>query len=70
MKMFVFEKSKRNFLIFILLIFALLAFLFNMTFDKLIIVESVVRPETDIKPIQPLDGGIINSNLVAEGISY
>ncbi|MEC9022856.1 MAG: HlyD family type I secretion periplasmic adaptor subunit [Pseudomonadota bacterium] len=65
--MFVFEKSKRNFLIFILLVFALLAFLFNITFDKLIIVDSVVRPETDIKPIQHLDGGIINSILVAEG---
>ncbi len=65
--MFVFEKSKRNFLIFIFLVFALLTCLFNMRFDKLIIVESVVRPKTDIKLIQHLDGGIIKSILVDEG---
>ena len=65
--MFVFKKSKRNFLIFIFLFFVLATSLLNMTFDKLIIVESVVRPETDIKLVQHLDGGIINSILVAEG---
>ncbi len=63
----IFNKSKRNFFIFIFLLIVFFVLLSNMRLDKLILVESVIRPQTDIKFIQHLEGGIVNSILISEG---